>query len=122
MSRRRRQLETADIPATLVRMTKLRISDNDRFIVRDDGAQTPFFWLADTAWELLHRLDRSQAEHYLSTRARQQFSVIQAVVLAEMDGLGTPNAYGHLPLIDKDPTRPNDAYFEHVDFIVDRAG
>lgn len=104
-----------------MRMTELRVSDNGRFIVHDDGKQTPFFWLADTAWELLHRLDRPKSEHYLATRARQHFTVIQAVILAEMDGLGTPNAYGHLPLIDRDPTRPNDAYFEHVDFIVDRA-
>lgn len=102
-------------------MTGLRISDNRRFIVHDDAGQTPFFWLADTAWQLFHRLDRKEAEHYLATRARQQFTVIQAVALAELDGLGTPNAYGDLALIDQDPTRPNEAYFEHVDFIVDRA-
>ena len=31
----------------------------------------PFFYLADTAWELLHRLDRKQALEYLDKRASQ---------------------------------------------------
>ena len=31
----------------------LKVSPNHRFLVRADG--TPFFWLADTAWELFHR-------------------------------------------------------------------
>lgn len=43
---------------------------------------------------------------------------MQAVVLAEHDGLTTPNPYGHLPLHGCDPARPNEAYFEHVDFVV----
>lgn len=102
-------------------MAPLGISDNNRYIVLDDGRQTPFFWLADTAWELMHRLNREQAEHYLATRAKQRFTVIQAVALAELDGIGTPNAYGDLSLKDADPTKPDEAYFEHVDFIVDRA-
>jgi hypothetical protein len=78
----------------------------------------PFLWIGDTAWELFHRLDREEALHYLDRRAAQGFSVIQAVVLAESDGLRTPNAYGHAPLVDCDPARPNERYFEHVDFIV----
>ena len=32
--------------------------------------------------------------------------MIQAVALAEFDGLHAPNAYGHLPLEDDDPARP----------------
>jgi hypothetical protein len=47
--------------------------------------------------------------------------VIQAVVLAELDGLNTPTPAGHRPLIDNDPTRPNEAYFEDVDWVVNRA-
>src|SRR4029079_224887 len=37
------------------------------------------------------------------------------------DGLTEPNAYGHLPLKDNDPTKPNEAYFEHVDWIIAKA-
>ena len=98
----------------------LRISDDGRFIVQEDGST--FFWLGDTAWELFHRLDREEADLYLEDRARKGFNVIQAVALAEFDGLTEPNRYGALPLHDNDPARPNDAYFEHVDYVVDRAG
>ena len=58
---------------------------------------------------------------YLENRRAKGFTVIQAVALAEFDGLGTPNRQNHLPLIDHDPTKPNEAYFRHVDAIVRRA-
>ncbi len=97
----------------------VHVSANRRFLVQEDGV--PFFWLGDTAWELFHRCDRAEAELYLENRRQKGFTVIQAVALAEFDGLRTPNAYGDLPLWDEDPTRPNEAYFAHVDFIIRRA-
>jgi hypothetical protein len=98
---------------------RLKVSENSRYLVTADGQ--PFFWLGDTAWELFHRLDREEAGRYLQNRAANRFTVIQAVALAELNGLADPNPYGQLPLIDNDPTRPNEAYFEHVDWIVQRA-
>ncbi|HAC92029.1 MAG TPA: hypothetical protein DCF63_15600 [Planctomycetaceae bacterium] len=95
------------------------MSENQRYLIHSDGR--PFFWLGDTAWELFHRLNREEAERYLKRRAEQGFTVIQAVVLAEVDGLDVPNPYGHLPLEHNDPTRPNEKYFEHVDWIVAKA-
>lgn len=97
----------------------LKISDNQRFLVHGDG--TPFFYLGDTAWELFHRLTLDEAEHYLRDRAAKHFTVIQAVVLAEMDGLHVPNMNGDVPLIGDDPMRPNEAYFAHVDAVVNLA-
>lgn len=93
----------------------LRVSQNHRFLVHSDG--TPFFYLGDTSWELFHRLTREEAERYMENRRRKGFTVIQAVALAEFDGLGTPNAYGDKPLVDDDPTKPNEAYFKHIDYI-----
>lgn len=81
----------------------------------------PFFWLADTAWELFHRCDRQEAEMYLQKRAQQGFNVIQAVALAELDGLNDPNPYGEKPLFDNDPAKPNPDYFTHVDHIIKKA-
>ena len=78
----------------------------------------PFFWLADTAWELFHRLTLEEAELYVEDRRAKGFSVIQAVVLAELGGLRVPNANGDLPLMNSDPLRPNEPYFRHVDAIV----
>ena len=97
----------------------LQVSDNQRYLQHQDGS--PFFWLGDTAWELFHRLDREEADRYLENRADKGFTVIQAVVLAELDGLNTPNPYGERPLIDNNPSQPSEAYFEHVDYIVDKA-
>lgn len=98
---------------------RLQVASNGRYLQYADG--TPFFYLGDTAWELFHRLNREEATRYLEDRARKGFTVIQAVALAEIDGLTVPNAYGALPLENKDPSRPNEAYFAHVDFIVARA-
>jgi hypothetical protein len=100
----------------------LKVSDDRRFLVHADG--TPFFFLGDTAWELFHRLDREDAARYLDTRRRQGFTVVQAVLLAEFDGLDAPNAYGHLPLVARDPARPDvregprNDYWDHVDDLV----
>jgi hypothetical protein len=97
-------------------LPRINVSSNQRFLVTESGEA--FFWLGDTAWELFHRLSRTEAETYLETRRSQGFNVIQAVVLAELDGLHTPNANGHIPLLGDDPTRPNEFYFRHVDEII----
>ncbi|WP_409014704.1 glycoside hydrolase family 140 protein [Emticicia sp. 21SJ11W-3] len=94
------------------------VSENKRFILKDGK---PFFWLGDTAWELFHRLNREDADYYLKKRAAQHYTVIQAVALAEFDGLNVPNPYGDKPLINNDPSRPNEAYFRHVDYVIDKA-
>lgn len=98
---------------------QLRVHPNGRYFIYEDG--TPFFWLGDTAWELFHRLNREEVDHYLTNRVAKGFTVFQAVVLAERQGLDDPNPYGAIPLIDRDPTQPNPAYFAHVDYIVNRA-
>jgi len=103
---------------TLSLPAQISVSDNHRYLLRNGQ---PFFWLGDTAWELFHRLNRAQASQYLQHRAAQGFTVIQAVILAEFDGLHTPNANGDLPLLQDDPTQPNEAYFKHVDYIIDKA-
>lgn len=98
--------------------TPFQVSANKRYITKDGK---PFFWMGDTAWELFHRLNREEADFYLKKRFEQGFTVIQAVVLAEFNGLRDPNPYGQVPLIKEDPTNPNEEYFKHVDFIIDKA-
>ncbi len=94
----------------------LRVSADGRHLVEADGR--PFLWLADTAWELFHRLDAAEARHYLDDRRAKGFNVVQAVILAELGGLRVPNANGDLPLDGGDPLRPNEDYFRHVDAVV----
>lgn len=98
---------------------RLMVSQNGRYLVTEKG--DPFFWLGDTAWELLHRCDRDEINMYLEKRASQGFNVVQTVVLAELDGLNTPNPYGDTPLKDNDPRSPDDHYFQHVDYTVEKA-
>ncbi|HKZ66596.1 MAG TPA: DUF4038 domain-containing protein, partial [Chitinophagaceae bacterium] len=94
------------------------VSSNQRYLLKEGK---PFFWLGDTGWELFHRLNREETDRYLKRRSEQGFTVIQAVVLAEMDGLHAGNAYGETPLTNDDPAKPNEKYFEHVDYIIDKA-
>lgn len=107
---------------------KLSVSMNHRHLVDEHGA--PFLWLGDTAWELFHKLDREDTVHYLDTRRAQGFTVIQAVLLAELDGVRTANRYGRVPLLrnaegEFDPTLPDlggdYSYWDHVNFVLDEA-
>lgn len=100
------------------RNKSLIVSPNGRHLQKPDG--TPFFYLADTAWELLHRLNWDDTEHYLTTRASQGFTAVQTVILAERNGLRAPTPDGHVPFHDLDPAKPNEAYFAHVDRVVRR--
>lgn len=105
-----------------------------RYLV--DQAGKPFFWLGDTAWILFQIPNRQDAEHYLATRVRQGFTVIQAAaVMGEERVAGTtrPNAYKDTAFLDNDPARPRGTpgnnpsipeeydYWDHVDHIIDRA-
>ena len=74
----------------------LRVSENKRRLEYESGET--FFYLADTAWELFHRLNREEAFLYLEDRAQKGFTVIQAALLAERDGLRRSNAYGRSPM------------------------
>ncbi|RAH67455.1 glycoside hydrolase family 140 protein [Aspergillus aculeatinus CBS 121060] len=90
-------------------------SPDGRFLQQSNGK--PFFWQADTAWLLFHRLNYSEAETYLSDRARKGFTVVLAVGFTQ-EGITSPNRNGDLTFIDEDVTRPNEAYWAYIDSIV----
>lgn len=104
-----------------------RLQVQGRYLTWEDGS--PFFYLGDTAWELFHALNREETERYFKERSRQGFTAVQAVALAELEGLTKPNAYGRLPLLTTegmpDPVRPDRSgeysYWDHVDFAVETA-
>lgn len=98
----------------------LRACADAHFICQPDGE--PFLWLGDTAWAIFARLTREETDHYLRDRADKGFTVIQIVAIGgPFDGLEVPNRYGELALIERNPLRPNPKYFEHIDWVVDRA-
>jgi len=98
---------------------RLQVTKDGHYLQYEDG--NPFFWLGDTGWELFHRLTKEEIGKYLENRKQKGFNVIQAVILAEFDGSKKPNRYGVLPLNDLDPTKPNEKYFQLVDWTVQQA-
>ena len=106
----------------------IRIALNGRYFVDQQGK--PFFWLADTAWPLFAGYSREDAEKYLTRRAEQGFTVIQGVIAwGDPDPAvsleGNPpqaNYAGEIPWIDNDPTHPNEAYYQNVDYLLKYAG
>lgn len=123
------------------RWKHLALKTKDSFLV--DASGDPFFWQADTAWELFHRLNKSEVIHYLDDRRAKGFTVIMSVAIPEYKyvslrrprfhsvsyslaysvppSVTVPNRYGDYPLIDLDPTKPNPTYFDYVDWCIDRA-
>ncbi|MFO1500703.1 MAG: DUF4038 domain-containing protein [Verrucomicrobiota bacterium] len=103
----------------------IKIGPTGRYFV--DQKQTPFFWLADTAWPLFVQYSPAQAEAYLKNRAAKGFTVIQAVLVWSAGGSGaevkspTTNPNGAKPWLNDDPATPNDAYFGYVDQVIELA-
>ncbi len=110
---------------------QIQVNPNHQFLQTKDGE--PFFWLGDTDWELFHRMTREEATDFINIRSEQGFNVLQAVALAEFNGIRQANRYGDFPLNNEDPTQllvtpgnnPENAYeydyWDHVDFIINKA-
>lgn len=77
-------------------MKTLKLHESGRRIVTSDGER--FYFIGRHRMELFHALSRDEAVKYLTVRKSQGFNMIQAVVLAELDGLEVPNYYGRFPL------------------------
>lgn len=105
-----------------VKDLRLKVSPNGRYFIDQDGK--PFFYLGDTAWLLFQRLDRQEVEEYLKDRASKGFTVIQVYVLRGLDARhpdGATSLLGEKPLVDRDPAKPNEAFFKNVDHVISRA-
>ena len=96
----------------------IRVAANGRHFVDHRGQ--PFFWLGDTQWNLFRCHDFAEAKHILDNRRQKGFSVVQVM------GLGFARQVQAGPLFgeafpEKDLSKPNEAYFAHVDQIVEYA-
>lgn len=106
------------------KLPRLKVSDNGRYLTLDDRRGMPFFWLGDTAWELL-KLRREEIDLYLADRAAKGFTVIQGPVIIRFmraDGKMRPDAAGELPLRDiADLATLNERYLRSFEYVVGRA-
>ncbi|MEX1030736.1 MAG: DUF4038 domain-containing protein [Paenibacillaceae bacterium] len=112
-------------------LSRLQVSGNRRHLQKSTG--TPFFWLADTAWELFNRCTRTEVTTYLNSVVSNGFTVVQAVMLAERWALVNANTQGDFPLVGNNPNTPNTTtganpsnpaeydYWDHVDYVIDTA-
>ncbi|WP_404423379.1 DUF4038 domain-containing protein [Nibricoccus sp. IMCC34717] len=80
-----------------------------------------FFWLGDTGWKIIQSATREECMFYLDTRARQGFTLIQTMLLAENESVTVPNSQGDLAFVDGDPLRPNERFFEHAHWVINEA-
>ncbi len=85
----------------------LKLSANRRYLVHSDG--TPFFWLADTAWNGVLKAKPAHWDEYLSTRKSQGFTAVQFVSTQWRAYDGEP-AYA-----EKDDVRINPEFFKRLD-------
>jgi len=79
------------------------VADNRRFLATAEGR--PFFWLGDTAWQLIHDLDEAEIRRYFANRRAKGFNGVLTVILVELRS-DRPNAFGHFPIEPKRPDRP----------------
>jgi hypothetical protein len=99
--------------STASEMQYLRVSEDGRFLVREDGS--PFFWLGDTSWKLT-TWSKGTIDRYLRDCVDNRFTVIQVVVQGCDDNSGTKE------FLNKDPATPNEKWFANrVDYVVDKA-
>jgi Protein of unknown function (DUF4038)/Putative collagen-binding domain of a collagenase len=97
----------------------LVVASNNHHLMHVDG--TPFFYLADTAWNA-SRVGREGIDLYLEDRRAKGFTAVQVVSKAfATDNTIPPNFYGDRPFIGDNPAQPNPAYFAHIDYIIDKA-
>jgi uncharacterized protein DUF4038/collagenase-like protein with putative collagen-binding domain len=87
-----------------------------------DAFGRPFFLHGDTAWSLIEDLKREDAELYLSDRRHRGFNALLVNLLEHRFSRNAPrNYYGEEPFHDGDFSRPNERYFEHADWVLNRA-
>ena len=102
----------------------LSVSADGRYFTNNDH---PFFWLGDTAWSIFRCLNDENAYIYLKNRAEKKFSVIQCVLVnhhsfakIKKKHLGLPDP-SESPDILASISEDNEAYWKHVDDVMDMA-
>lgn len=91
----------------------LHVSENGRYLMEGN---IPFFWLGDTAWLMLLKLNEDEIYTYLRNRKEKGYNVIQTVLIHSTSQLDITSS---LAPGKKDVTQP--AYWDFVDRILDIA-
>ncbi len=109
-------------PNPLYRNGNLGIADNPRFFAHENGE--PFFWLADTAWEIVWKSRLAEMKSYISDRKRKGFTALQIVCMSHQvftRGVGVINRNNEPYFLDNNYLRLNPRYFQYLDTLVQMA-
>lgn len=97
----------------------LRVATGQRHLVDQNGR--PFLMVGDTPWSLMTGVTRAEAETYLEDRRQRGFNAI-IVNIVEHYYNGPVNKEGNAPFQKTgnvyDFSRPVEAYFAHVDYVL----
>ncbi len=106
---------------------KIKVHPDKRYLMYENGE--PFFYLGDTAWDMINLLSKEEIDRYFYIRAKQGFTVIQMLTMGDWY-FPIGNAYGAYA-IEKDengkyrPDRPilegKYSWWDHLDFAVECA-
>jgi hypothetical protein len=112
-------------PAVSSPVYPLKISTNNPHLLVDQN-NAPYLLQGDGAWGLMVGLKQADVETYLEDRQAKGFNTLVVMAIADhatINNHGTTNAYGQQPFtVLYDFTKPNEAYWTNVDWVIDRAG
>ncbi len=94
------------------------MSANGRYLVDQKGV--PFLYIGDTGWQLFNKLTKQEAELYLDDRKQKGFTAIQAQIISHFPTEAVTRE-GDKAFHNNDLATPNDAYFNHVDWVLAKA-
>jgi hypothetical protein len=99
----------------------LAVAPGGRFLV--DAAGEPFLIQGDAAWSLIAQLRREDFDLYFADRRKRGFNTILVSLIEHRFASEAPsNAYGQRPFLTPgDFTSPNENYFAHADWVLQRA-
>ena len=100
----------------------LKRGTSARYLV--DQNERPFLIHGDAPWSMMVQLTREETEEYLTNRYRKGFNSIIVNLIEHIYCDNPPlNRYGQPPFTTPgDFSTPNPAYFEHVDWVLKKAG
>jgi len=89
----------------------VKVSENGRYFVDQRG--DPVFWLGTTQWYLFLGYNLEDARTILEKTRANGFAFVQVALMG-----GRPNVDGEWPFTEFNPLTPNEAYFRHVDSVI----
>jgi hypothetical protein len=92
----------------------LKISPNGKHIVDSHGS--PFLMVADVAWQMLRKLNYTEAIQYMDIRKSQSFNTFLVQLLPALPNQRNYNKIA--PFQDNDLSKPNKAYFDYFEKII----